>query len=142
MYQPLNMILAEHYFNEVDWQAYEVSRSRCREEKAPCSPRLQSSSLKTLPGLSQRGGLFLWVTFRHTSILSSCFLVQLKRELPFVPGVVPILTGVLVKVCACAAETPGASTRAIRRLSLCVHRMASAHRAFLEAGALPESSHS
>ena len=126
---PFNMILAEHYFNEVDWQAaLEVSKSRYKERKDAMLAALAEFFPKDVTWTKPEGGLFLWVTFPPYLNTEQLLPRAIEEGVAFVPGVY------------CYPDQRISSS--IRRLSLCVQDRMALYRAFLEAGALPESSHS
>lgn len=142
---PFNMILAEHYFNEVDWQAaLEVSKSRYKERKDAMLAALAEFFPKDVTWTKPEGGLFLWVTFPPYLNTEQLLPRAIEEGVAFVPGVYCYPDQRIsssMRLCY-SFETPERIHEAIRRLSLCVQDRMALYRAFLEAGALPESSHS
>ena len=139
---PFNMVLAEHYFNEVDWQAaLEVSKSYYKERKDAMLAALEEYFPTDVTWTKPEGGLFLWVSFPPYFDTQQLLPRALEEGVAYVPGVncFPDGRGASSMRLCYSFESPENIHEAIRRLSLCVQDRMALYRAFLEAGALPES---
>ena len=109
---PFNMVLAEHYFNEVDWQAaLEVSKTRYRERKNAMLAANQLLPAALEKGVAYVPGTNCYPDGRGASSMRLCY----------------------------SFETPEHIHEAISRLASCVQDRMALYRAFREAGALPET---
>lgn len=139
---PFNMVLAEHYFNEVDWQAaLEVSKTRYRERKNAMLAALEEFFPEDVSWTHPEGGLFLWVSFPPYFDTNQLLPAALEKGVAYVPGTncYPDGRGASSMRLCYSFETPEHIHEAISRLASCVQDRMALYRAFREAGALPET---
>ena len=135
-------VMAEHYFNECDWQgALEISKSRYRERKNAMLEALEEHFGGGLVSWTRpEGGLFLWVTLPPYFDTQQMLSVALDHGVAYVPGTNCYPDGRgrhSMRLCY-SYESPDNIREAIRRLAEVVEDRMKLYQAFLEAGALPD----
>lgn len=139
---PLDQVLAEHYFHDTDWHAtlarvvdlYHVRRDTML---AALDELFPPEATWTHP----KGGFFVWVTLPPYFDTDQMLSVALEHGVAYVPGkgCYPNGQGRSSMRIAFCYEQPEVIREAIKRLADVIADRMELYRAFLEAGALPES---
>ena len=138
----LTQVVAEHYFNETDWQAtLDKSIAIYDTRRRAMLDALEEFFPPEAKWTHPEGGFFLWVTLPDYFDTDQMLSVALDHGVAYVPGsnCYPDGRGKSSFRIAFCYEEPEKIREAIRRLAEVIEERMSLYRAFMEAGALPES---
>ena len=137
---PLNEVLVEHYFDDLDWHATQDKVIELyRERRDAMLSALEEYFPPEATWTKPEGGFFVWVTLPKYFDTDQMMSVALKHGVAYVPGsgCFPDGRGSNSFRIAFCYEEPQVLREGIKRLSEVISDRMDLYRAFMRAGALP-----
>lgn len=140
---PFNMVMAEHYFHDTDWEATlakTIATYAGRRDAMLDALATEFADDKDVIWTWPKGGFFVWLTLPPYFDTNQMLSVALEHGVAYVPGTncFPDGRGASSMRIAFCYEEPDTIREAIKRLSDVVSNRMDLYRAFMEAGALPD----
>ena len=140
-----DQVVVAHYFTDTPWQrTLQKFIKTYRERRDAMLAALEQYFPPEASWTHPEGGLFVWVTLPAYFDTGSMLSEALEAGVTYVPGDSFYPDGKRGKNCMrinFSFETPEHITEAVRRLAAVIEDRLALYRAFIEAGALPNTEH-